>query len=81
MIRQPHRPISCSEAVRWLWDYLDQSVAPQDRVKVEEHLASCRTCCGELEFVGEVRKILASSAALEIPAEIQTRLERFVQAL
>ena len=47
-------PIPCSEAVRQLWDYLDQAVSPEDQAKVEQHLAFCRSCCGELEFANQL---------------------------
>ena len=38
--------IPCSEAVRQLWDYLDQAVSPEEQEKVEQHLSFCRSCCG-----------------------------------
>ena len=31
--------IPCSEAVRQLWDYLDEAVSPEDQEKVERHLS------------------------------------------
>lgn len=73
--------IPCSEAVRKLWDYLDNAVAPEDQEKVERHLSFCRACCGELEFARELRRFLASSGAEEIPADVRARLERFVREM
>lgn len=73
--------IPCSEAVRKLWDYLDNAVSPEDQEKVERHLSFCRTCCGELEFAKELRVFLASGNAEELPGDVRTRLERFVQEL
>lgn len=73
--------IPCSEAVRKLWDYLDEAVSPEDQEKVEKHLSFCRTCCGELEFAKELRAFLASGNAEELPGDVRTRLERFVQEL
>src|SRR6266498_4721105 len=73
--------IPCSEAVRKLWDYLDNAVSPEDQEKVERHLSFCRTCCGELEFAKELRPFLASGSALELPVDVKARLERFVQEL
>jgi anti-sigma factor (TIGR02949 family) len=73
--------IPCSEAVRKLWDYLDNAVSPQDQEKVERHLSFCRTCCGELEFAKELRAFLASGSALGLPLDVKARLERFVQEL
>lgn len=73
--------IPCSEAVRQLWDYLDNTVSPEDHEKVERHLSFCRTCCGELEFAKELRRFLASRGAEEIPMDVKARLERFVEDL
>jgi mycothiol system anti-sigma-R factor len=73
--------IPCSEAVRQLWDYLDNAISPEDHEKVEKHLAFCRKCCGELEFAKEMRGFLASKGSEEIPPEVEARLERFVREL
>jgi mycothiol system anti-sigma-R factor len=74
-------PIPCSEAVRQLWDYLDNAISAEDQQKVEKHLSFCRTCCGELEFAKELRSFLASGGAQEIPPDVRDRLERFVENL
>lgn len=75
------RAIPCSEAVRQLWDYLDQALSPEDQARVEGHLAFCRRCCGELEFARELQAFLASHEVDEIPAHVRERLERFVDEL
>src|ERR1051326_6111527 len=41
--------ITCAEAVRQLWEYLDGVVEETDRKAIEEHLSFCRRCCGELD--------------------------------
>jgi anti-sigma factor (TIGR02949 family) len=66
--------ISCTEAVRQLWEYLEDDVGAQDRAAVEEHLAFCRRCCGELEFAEELRRILVSATEVELPTEVEDRL-------
>ena len=66
--------ITCSEAVRRLWEYLDGAVDPSQRDAIEDHLKFCRRCCGELEFAAELRRILAESADVEIPDEVCARL-------
>lgn len=81
MTVQQQGPITCAEAVRRLWDYLDEAISPEDQGKVEQHLAFCRRCCGELEFAKELRKFLASRAADEIPPDVKARFERFVADL
>jgi mycothiol system anti-sigma-R factor len=66
--------ITCAEAVKQLWEYLDGAVADEDRAAIEEHLSFCRRCCGELEFAEELRGFLARGAAEEIPPEVRSRL-------
>jgi predicted anti-sigma-YlaC factor YlaD len=68
--------ISCSEAVKQLWGYLDGTLDEADRALVEEHLSRCRRCCGELEFAGELRRVLANSAYVDLPADVLGRLNQ-----
>lgn len=73
--------IPCSEAVRQLWEYLDDAASPEDHERVDKHLSFCRKCCGELEFARELGEFLASHAAEEIPSHVKARLERFMADL
>ncbi len=73
--------ISCHEAVRQLWEYLDGTVDESDRALVEEHLSRCRRCCGELEFAQELRRKLAGSAVADIPADVLDRLQHTLEEL
>jgi len=73
--------IPCSEAVRRLWDYLDQAVSPEDQEKVEQHLSFCRRCCGELKFANQLRGFLGAQGAEELPQHVRARLERFLAGL
>jgi mycothiol system anti-sigma-R factor len=66
--------ISCAEAVRQLWEYLDGALPLENRAAIEEHLGFCRRCCGEVEFAEELRGFLAREAAEEIPDEVRLRL-------
>jgi anti-sigma factor (TIGR02949 family) len=75
------RLISCSEAVRRLWDYLDSALSTEDAAAVEEHLSFCRRCCGELEFATELRALLRSHAKDDPPPRVRHRLERFLEEL
>jgi mycothiol system anti-sigma-R factor len=73
--------ISCSEAVRQLWDYLDGVVEGPDKRRIEEHLSVCRRCCGEVEFAQELKAFLAGHASDELPADMRARLDSFLEEL
>jgi len=66
--------ITCAEAVKQLWDYLDGLVEESQRELIEEHLSFCRRCCGELEFAEELRGFLAVHAEDEVPPAVRARL-------
>lgn len=73
--------IGCHEAVRMLWEYLDDTVHVDERVLVEEHLARCRTCCGELEFAKELRRMLAAQSPEDLSDDMVQRLTRTIEDL
>ena len=66
--------ISCSDAVRQLWEYLEGELADRDREKVDEHLGACLRCCGEAEFANELRRFLAAHASDDVPDDVRQRL-------
>ena len=41
--------LSCREVVEILGDYLEGAMAPDDRARLEEHLAGCDGCTAYLE--------------------------------
>jgi predicted anti-sigma-YlaC factor YlaD len=72
--------ISCEDAVRQLWGYLSEEVTPANGVQIAEHLEVCRRCCGELDFLGELRRFVAT-AQTRLPADVGVRMEVFLATL
>lgn len=72
--------IGCQDAIRRLWQYLDDELENVDQQAVEEHLAFCRRCCGELAFAKELRRTLTRSE-VDLPVDVQERLEDFIDDL
>lgn len=73
--------IGCTEAVRRLWDLLDDELGAADRQVLDEHLSWCLRCCGELAFARELRAMLREKATTELPDDVQARLEGFIDRL
>jgi anti-sigma factor (TIGR02949 family) len=73
--------ISCSEAVRQLWEYIDGTIEGPERHLIEEHLNVCRRCCGEAEFAQELKAFLAGHASEQLPADVHRRLTSFLDEL
>lgn len=73
--------IGCREAVEGLWAFLDRDLDDHDHRAVEEHLAFCVHCCGELEFAKQLRSLLGTKSAGELPAGVRVRLDEFIDRL
>lgn len=73
--------ITCTEAVRQLWDYLDGAVGEASRHAIEEHLNVCQRCCGEAEFANELRRFLNTQAYEELPSDAKERLTTFLEQI
>lgn len=73
--------INCTEAVKQLWDYVENDVADDAREQIDEHLAVCRRCCGEVEFAEELQVLMRHAAKPHIPEEVSRRLADYLNAL
>jgi len=73
--------ISCAEAVSRLWDFLENDLEPEERSQVEEHLAFCRTCCGEVEFAEEMAEVMRSARTEPVPDAVTNSLSQFIDTL
>lgn len=73
--------ISCRDAVRQLWEYLDGAVAEPDRHAIEEHLSVCKRCCGEVEFAEELRGFLERNGRENMSQDTRSRLTGFLEQI
>lgn len=73
--------ISCTDAVRRLWDYLEEELERHDREEVEQHLALCRSCCGEVEFAQELRAFMRHRPPAHLPPALERRFDAFLTDL
>jgi mycothiol system anti-sigma-R factor len=71
--------IECSEAVRRLWDYLENVLEPVPTQELETHLDACTRCCGELEFNRHIRQMVAERHSVPLaPPALRERVEQLL---
>ncbi len=71
--------IDCQEAVRRMWMYLDQALEIEPTDELEAHLATCRRCCGELEFGRHVRRMVATGeGSARLPIDVRQRIQELI---
>ncbi|MFO7589140.1 MAG: zf-HC2 domain-containing protein [Gemmatimonadota bacterium] len=50
MIRRAMGMISCDEAMRRLWEFLDAELGPEEEAEVQRHLEVCEKCYPQYDF-------------------------------
>ena len=61
------RDVACQELVELVTEYLEGAMAPEERARLELHLAGCRPCC---HYLDQMRKTI--DVVGEIPEEAVT---------
>jgi anti-sigma factor RsiW len=69
--------LSCREVVELLCDYLEGAMAPDDRLRLEEHLAGCDGCTAYLE---QLRVTMRLSGRLPEEAVSQEAMAPLLEA-
>jgi hypothetical protein len=59
-----------------LAEFAEGGLAPDDRARVEAHVASCERCAGEIELARASRATLAELPELDAPAELGMAVRR-----
>jgi anti-sigma factor RsiW len=68
------RALTCHEVVNIITDYLEDSLSPGDRRRVEEHLAICDGCTAYLEQMRETIRLTGMLTEEQIPEDQKQRL-------
>jgi mycothiol system anti-sigma-R factor len=69
--------LDCNEALAELYTFLDGELDDQRRGDIDEHLGRCGHCHGVHDFEAELRRVIGSSVAEEVPEDLRRRvLER-----
>ncbi len=67
-------PLRCREVVELVTDYLEGTLAPEDEVRLEEHLAQCDPC---VRYIEQVRQTIRAAGVVEpeaVPPDVLARL-------
>jgi len=68
--------VRCREIVELMTEYLDGALAPDRRVRFEEHLAGCEGCRAYLEELRTARRVAGALATAPVPDHLRAELLR-----
>jgi anti-sigma factor RsiW len=66
--------VTCSEFLKELTDYLDDTLDTRTRAELEEHLAWCHNCYVICDTTKKTIEIYRDSTLYELPDDLRTRL-------
>lgn len=66
--------LGCQEMVGLVTEYLEGTLGPRDRRRIEEHLAECDACVRYIEQMRETLRLLGTVPVDSLSAEAQSTL-------
>ena len=70
--------MTCRDAIEVLADYVDGVMPAELAAELDRHLAGCDPCRAYLATYRKTRGLGAAAARVDMPAEMQARLRRFL---
>jgi mycothiol system anti-sigma-R factor len=72
-------PVSCEEAFRQLFAYLDRALSGEPLEALEGHLATCYDCCEKLEFGRKLDAFVKERLGdAPLPDDMEERIRRAI---
>jgi len=66
--------LNCKHVWEEISNYIDDSVSPELREAIEEHLAHCRHCAAVLDSTRNILYLIADERTFELPVGFSERL-------
>ncbi len=73
------RKLDCDEAIRLLFEYLDNELEQHDHAAVEAHLHDCRACFSRMEFDKRLRGMVKGPGAAGAPDALRQRIKKIAE--
>lgn len=70
------RKLNCDEAIRLLFEYLDNELERHDHAAVEAHLHTCRACFSRMEFDKRLRGMVKGRESASAPDALRERIKK-----
>jgi len=73
------RKLNCDEAIRMLYEFLDNELAQHDHAAVEAHLKTCRACFSRMEFDKRLHGMVKGPAEETVPDALRLRIKKMTE--
>jgi len=72
------KKISCEEALKQLFEFLDQELDTHKHDEMENHLSICKSCYSRMEFENRLHKHLKKATQEQAPDELRSRVKNLI---
>lgn len=76
-----HRTSPCEEALAELYTFLDGELTDAKRHAISSHLESCNPCVEIFDFEAELRIVVSTKCAEQVPSSLMDRISDAIDAL
>ena len=71
--------MSCDEVLEHVLAFVDRELGDADRLRLERHLETCRSCYSRMEFERRLKGRFTELAREEAPAQLRDRISRLIE--
>lgn len=75
------REISCEEALKRMFEYIDRELHATRHDEMERHLAACRSCYSRLEFEQRLQQHIRKAGREMASDALQARIRYLIRKL
>ncbi len=80
-MRKNPKKLSCEEALKKLFDYIDRELDSAETEILEMHLSNCRHCLDRVEFERLLKNRLRNLKREESSKELRDRIEEIIDRI
>ena len=70
--------ISCEEALRRVFEYLDHALKESEHCQIEDHLSKCRSCYSRVEFERRLKEHLHDLGREKAPPSLEDKVRGII---
>jgi len=71
-------PVTCTDGVELLMEYLEGTLAPAERQALEAHVSGCPRCVAFIESYRQTPRILRATTAAALPEDLAQSLRQYL---
>jgi len=72
------RDISCDEALKHVFEFIDRELDHGRHAEMEQHLAKCRSCFSRVEFEKRLKVKLQEAGGQKAPDSLRARVGKLL---